>query len=277
MRKAFDCVNHTVLLGKLYKYGVRGPVHSLIKSYLSGRDQYVTVNDTKSDVLPVTVGVPQGSVLGPLFFNIFINDMSSIPGICSKLFADDAVFYVEDDSFDRACESMSTFTQSLSGWLNRNKILAHQDKTKLMLVTPRPYPNLPDIYFNNTTLEWVGTFKYLGITLDRKLSFKEHISITCNKLARVRGVIYSLSGLLPLHTLRNVYYSLAYPHVIQSIVIWGGASDCHTERINIALNKIMRTMLRVRHAENNVPLVNTSELYRRLQLFKYTDIYINIS
>ena len=141
---------------------MHGTASFLINSYLSNRDKYVVCDDYKSDVLPVNVGVPHGFVLGPLLFNIFINDLSEL-GMKNVLFADDAVFNAESENFHELVETFQRFVSALSDWLNTNKVIAHESKTKLMLFTSRIHPCLPDNNFYQNTLEWVSHIKYLGI------------------------------------------------------------------------------------------------------------------
>ena len=126
------------------------------------RDQYVVCDDYKSDVLPVNVGVPQGSILGPLLFSIFINGISQL-GMKNVLFADDTVFYAESENFHELVEHFQGFVSSLSNWLNTNKLVAHESNTKLMFFTSRIHPVLPDIQFNQNTIEWVS---YIISTLE---------------------------------------------------------------------------------------------------------------
>ena len=203
----------------------------------------VSLNGLSSDVILTTHGVPQGSVLGPLLFNLFINDIDSIPDVKKILFADDAAFVVSDSSFTRCHEKVVSVIQNLSAWLENNKLIPNVNKTKLMLVTLRPTPILPDIFFGDTALEWVDNIKYLGLYIDSKLSFSCQVDYVCNKLSRFRGISYALAPLLPVSTLCSLYYSLAYPFIIQNIIIWGGLNQVNSSRIQVAMNKILRNIL----------------------------------
>ena len=144
--------------------------------------------DYDSDILSTTHGVPQGSVLGPVLFNLFINDIFNIPIADKVLFADDTVLYVNSSSFDACILAIKNVISNLSLWLNENNLLVNTDKTKLMIITPRHINHLPDIYFNNTLLEWVSNMKILGIYIDRNLNFISQADDVCRRLSRMHGV-----------------------------------------------------------------------------------------
>lgn len=273
LRKAFDTVDQPILMEKLGTYGVRGVCGDIIKSYLTNREQYVAIGDSVSSKLPVKIGVPQGSVLGPFLFSIFINDIVRAVDGEVILFADDAVFYVSDRELDKVVEKLEVLTCKLSLWLSNSKLLANEGKTKLMLFSNRPSPLLPVVKFNNVSLEWVNKFKYLGVILDNKLSFNDQIALVCSKLGRGVGVLYRVSKLLPIDTLKTLYFSLVYCHIVSSIVIWGGVSDNKLKPIDVLLNKALRIILDVKYDFNHVPLVSTVSMYRSLNLLRIRDIY----
>ena len=147
LRKAFDCVNHSVLLNKLFTYGVRGGAYKLVESYLSNRSQYSEVNNNVSTIKTIKTGVPQGSILGPLLFNAFINDIVSLKDVEVALYADDAVFYMNDESLTELILRLNKFLDSLSEWLKLNLLVPNTEKTVLMLFTPFATPTLPDVIF----------------------------------------------------------------------------------------------------------------------------------
>ena len=274
LTKAFDTVNKDILLHKLRLYGFRGNSNSFLSSYLSNRVQFIYVSGQKSNINPINTGVPQGSVIGPLLFNLFINDIVNIGDAEKVLFADDAVFYVTATTLASCIDKLKNLIAELSDWLRNIKLIPNILKTKLMMFTPRPVVQLPDIFFNGTKVEWVTEFRYLGIIIDNKLNFILQTREVHKKLSKMQGVIYSLSSLLPKKTLLTIYYSLVYSVLSQSIVIWGGVSEANTRNIKITVNKILRAILKVEHDDNNIPLVSTSEMYKTLNLLKFYTICV---
>lgn len=273
LRKAFDCVEPRILMKKLEIIGIRGICNDLIRSYLSNRNQYVLINGFKSSVLPVDIGVPQGSVLGPLLFNIFINDILNYNDAKGILFADDAVFYFEDNCFDNAILKLNSFLMYLSAWLKNSRLLANEAKTKLMLFTSRTRPIMPIITLNSSALEWSDQIKYLGVVIDNKLSFAKQISYVYGRLSRVLGICRVLSRQVTKDALLTIYFSLAYPLIIESIIIWGGASNTNLKKILTIQNKLLRVILSVKYDHNNIPMMPSNEMYKQLGILKFPDVY----
>ena len=112
------------------------------------------------------------------------------------------------------------------------------NKTKLMMITPRPVNNLPDIYFNDIKLEWVSNIKYLGVMIDNRLTFALQATEVNRKISKMHGVFYSLSSLVPQRTLMTIYHSLVYPIITQNILIWGGISTNNLNSIKVMMNNI---------------------------------------
>ena len=274
LKKAFDTVNREVLLRKLYHYGIRNNVYDLVDSYLSNRMQYTVCNDHGSEKLLTDTGVPQGSVLGPLLFNLFINDISLL-GTDNVLFADDGVFYCKGDNLDETTQNMQTFLYKLGDWLRMNKLTANESKTKLMLFTPRVKPSLlPPILFNGHPLQWVNEIRYLGIILDQNLKFDRHINDLLLTLNKVNGILYGLRKFLPTHCLKVIFFALAYSRLTQSMVIWGGAYENKIRHVKIVINKMLRNILKVCRSEvNGTPLVPTKVMYKQLNIMQYKDMY----
>ena len=169
---------------------------------------------------------------------------------------------------------MDTIIDKLKLWFHSNKLLLNAQKSKLMLVTPKSVPELPVIRFGNVEIEWVKSIKYLGLTIDNKLNFNNHIQDVCNQLSKYNGIIYSLSKFVPRFILINIYYSLVYPQIIQNIVIWGGTNKTNQQRITVALNKILRNILQVRFDGNGIPIIPVNSMYKELNFLKFEDIHI---
>ena len=274
LRKAFDVVNKDILMLKLSRLGFRGLAYDFIKSYISDWKQFVTISGRKSDVKSVSFGVPQGSILAPILFNLFINDITNIDCDFRYLFADDAVFCVADKNFHNCIDKLRKLISDLSSWLMHNKLVANTSKTKIMLFKPSNYNViLPNIYFNNCLLEWVSDFKYLGVIIDNKLNFSLHLKYVNMNLNRILGMIYSLSSYVPRNVLMTIYNSLVLSTINYNIMIWGGAARTNTRPIQITLNKILRIILDVKFDENYLPVVRTNEMYKSLGLLKFNDLY----
>ena len=273
LRKAFDLVDHTILIKKLDLYGYRGVCNKFLKSYLSDRRQYVSVGSFSSDYVNLTHGVPQGSVLGPFLFNIFINDITLITKSKVILFADDAAFYITDDCFQSCMNKLNQLIEVLFEWATFNRLVPNIRKTKLMLITPRIVPDLPIVLFNGIELEWVDSFKYLGTVIDRKLNFNCHVDQVCKSLSKMRGVIYAVSDLIPSNILLTLYKSLVLPLLINNIIIWGCTGVTNVNRLTISVNKILRLILKVKYNENNVPLMPVNEMYKHLKILKFIDLH----
>ena len=273
LRKAFDLVDRDILIRKLNIYGIRGVASKFIKSYLENRQQYTSFNNHESNLQNTTHGVPQGSVMGPVLFNLFINDICNIPNAEKVLFADDTALYVSNSSLDKCILAMEEVIENLSLWLNENRLLVNTEKTKLMMISPKHINQLPNIYFNETILEWVSRIKYLGMYIDKNMNFILQTDEVCKKLSRLQGVFYALSPLVPRSVLIQIYYSLVYPVLIQNVIVWGGLNEFHSNRIGVAQNKILRIILKVKTDEYHIPQVSVNDMYRQLGFLKFKDVY----
>ena len=273
LSKAFDSVNRDILLHKLNCFGFRGLTNDFIKSYLSNRKQFTDINGVKSSIGDINLGVPQGSVLGPLLFNVYINDLTNIDSECKKLlFADDGVFYVTDSCFEGCIDKLIVMISKISEWLNFNKLVANTGKTKIMLISTLPVVDLPEIYFNGSVIEWITNFKYLGVNIDNKLTFSVHASYVCRNLSRLQGIMYSLSKFLPKQVLMLIFRTLVVPAITYNIYIWGNTFDVHLNPIKVKLNNILRIISNVRYY-NGIPDIPLSRMYVDLNILKFNDLY----
>ena len=181
LSKAFDSLQHDILLEKLAHYGLTNKAIALLKSYLSNRKQYVQLSDVRSSVRPISVGVPQGSILGPLLFNIFINDIvKSSTKFNFILYADDTTLNSTLDSFGQdAVEIQNTIVSELQNifkWLDVNRLCLNVTKSKFMLFH-MPQKEIPQLSFNinGMVIEHVKEFNFLGLILDSNLNWKAHL------------------------------------------------------------------------------------------------------
>ena len=232
LAKAFDRLHHDILLDKLSYYGVNGTAKTLLKSYLSDRKQYVKIDKVKSSIQSITTGVPQGSIVGPLIFNIFINDIiKSSRKFNFILYADDTTLNSTVDNFgnttDEIQSSIISELQTICKWLDLNKLCLNVNKSNFMFFhMPQRVTPLLHFELNGSAIEYIQEFNFLGLTLDSSLSFKSHLTKIGNKISRVIGLLHKLKHIFPSYILRMIYNSLILPHMDYSLLAWG--ANCHS-------------------------------------------------
>lgn len=244
LSKAFDTVSHKKLLEKIKCYGLRGKVYNILKSYLSNREQYVEIDGTLSSSRTITYGVPQGTVLGPLLFTIYINSLLHIDTAGTILsFADDtAILYTE-----KTWELLKTKTESdfkkIQQWFQYNKLTLNCDKTKYLPFTSyaNNLPNLGPLSIDqNQQIPEAESIKYLGIIIDRHLRWDLQI---LNLIKKVRGLLTRFKYLqeyLEEKQLKILYYSLVQSQISYGIAGWGGVKDNHLEKLNTVQKWILK-------------------------------------
>ena len=226
-RKAFDTVNHQILLKKKYKYGIRGVVYDWFKSYLSNRKQYVNINKVNSPKLNITCGIPQGSILGPLMFLLYINDIANVSSVLFfLLFADDTTVFCSGKNIDDLINIVNREMQKLIIWLYVNKLSINTEKTNYILFSLRKKINTScNVYINQKVIDRVTNTKFLGVIIDEKLTWSHHIKYIKKKISKGIGIICKARKIFKMQTLLTMYYSFIYPYFVYCLEFWGSASN----------------------------------------------------
>lgn len=179
---SFDTVNHQILLAKLSKFNFSSSAIKWTESYLTNRSQAVRINNHHSPFLPLATGVPQGSVLGPLLFSLYINDLPSVcPNVFIQMYADDTVIYVHAKNTTQAADKLSQTTIPVKkNWLNQCCLELNINKTVAMFFTKSNITNnVTDVFVAREKIKVVNEYKYLGVLIDSKFTFKSHIKKVC--------------------------------------------------------------------------------------------------
>ena len=211
--KAFDTVNHSILIDKLYHNGIRCNALEWFRSYLSDRSQYVSYNGVRSSTKSIKCGVPQGSILGPLLFLIYINDLHNVcRDSVPTLFADDTNLFYKGDKMEDLVKIINGELENISLWLKINKLSLNIKKTHfIMFQRGKSTMSIPDITIDNQPIDKVEKTKFLGVVIDSKLSWKNHICLVAGKLSKIIGMIIKAREYLNRSALLTLYYSLCIP------------------------------------------------------------------
>ena len=267
---AFDTIDRNLLNCKLDRYGIRGPALKLIMSYLTDRQQYVGNNNCKSSAINCNLGVPQGSVLGPLFFIIYTNDINYLlQGVLQILFADDTSLVISSKCPELLALNVNLVLGRIMDWCNYNRLSLNPGKTKCILFNVRK--NLvPKIYINNSEVEIVTRFKYLGFVIDKRLTHKYHVNAIISKLKKFKYITFKLSKYMTVSSAKIFYYGMIFSNLNYGLLVWGGTiSTVDFKKLEKLQNKIVFNLF---HRQDDTT-INVSKIYKRHKILKLADIY----
>ena len=266
LRKAFDTVNHQVLIRKLRCVGFTDSACDWVMDYLDGRTQVTKVEGCISSPLPITCGVPQGSILGPLLFLIYINDL---PGCLRQshvnLYADDTTIAVTGPNNDVIKLKLEAELKQAALWFEENRLTLNVKKTKFMVFhhTNKQFET-PVLVIDNVIIERVNSFSFLGLSLDENMSWKTHTNKIRAKISRSVGIINKLKNVLPLSIKVTLYNALILPHVNYNLIIWGHYSN--------RIEKLQKRALRA--ITCSAYNAHTEPIFKALNLLKVKDIFL---
>ena len=270
LSKAFDCLSHDILLEKLEYYGIRGITLEWFKSYLQNRKQFVQANGHSSPIQAINVGVPQGSVLGPLLFILYINDLQFASNILNPiLYADDSNLFISGRDIMNTCAVLNNELNQVNQWFLANKLKLNVDKTSCMIFKTRNKKidlNNVNIHIAGINVPIVHSTKFLGVTLDDHLTWKNHVDEVCCKISRAIGAINRISTLVPSNVLLNLYFTMILPHIMYCNIVWGNCSNYLLNRIHILQKRAIRIITNSHHQ------AHTDPLFKKMKLLSVYDI-----
>ena len=268
LSKAFDTLSFDILLYKLNYYGIKDNAFKLLKNYLTNRRQYVVYNSQNSETLDISTGVPQGSILGPLFFSICINDLITVSNkLKFIMYADDTTIYFNLEDFDpyNLERDINNELEKITIWLKMNKLSLNVQKTKLMIFHRRQKQiNELNISINGTDIERVESFNFLGLHIHESLSWRTHTDIVRNKISKVVGILYRLNNIFPKYILQTLYNSLIMSYINYGLLLWGVESH----RIEPLQKKAIRLITNSNYSAHTTPLFIELGLLKVQDMFK---------
>jgi hypothetical protein len=274
LSKAFDTISHTILLTKLDRMGIRGKAKKWFESYLSDRRQCTCTHGTMSSWQLIQCGVPQGSILGPILFLLYINDIGRATTLPVLSFADDTTVSVSSASVQYLYTRMNTELIALSQWFRSNKLCLNALKTKYIIFRPLSNKRIPanrHLIINDQVIERISnsssckSFKFLGLQIDEFISWKFHVDHICKKISRANYLLRKVTNILPKSAMLTLYHTLVQCHINYGIQIWG--STTHMGRIT----KLQKKSLRISHRKGY--LAHTEPLFKESKILKPDDLY----
>ena len=293
-RKAFDLVDHTLLLKKLKHYKICGDTLQWFSSYLLNRKQKVVMNNVESSTADLECGVPQGSILGPLLFLMFINDLPLYTNnVFTDLYADDTTLYVTGHSQYSVQENLQLALQKLSVWCKHNGMLLNTEKTKLMLITTPQKRlhlqyNILHLTYNNEILKNIENDKVLGVHIDNNLTWTVHTEFIAKKIASNLWLLSKLKEYLSTEHRVQFYKTYIQPHIDYCSTVWGGTSHSNLNRIYRLQKRAVKIILNYEYNDiassmNDLKIMNIYErIFLRKAKFMFkiskaiTPSYINV-
>ena len=267
LSKAFDTIDHSILLQKMSFYGFSENSLDLVHSYLSNRVQYVDLDGVISSSRPLKTGVPQGSILGPLLFILYVNDMSCASDVFHFIsYADDTTICVNistNSDINERETVLNNELQKVYHWLQLNKLSLNVGKTKCMAFhMQQKNINKPSLKINDCPIEYVDNFNFLGIILDKHLNWKSHVDNLSKKMSKTIGIMTRLKRYLPIKTLKIMYDSLIASHLNYGILCWGFKCQKVVQLQKIAIRVITCSKYNA----------HTKPLFKKLELLTVDDM-----
>ena len=277
LSKAFDTISHDILLDKLNKYGIRGIANDWFRSYLSDRKQYVDINGNTSSFHNLTCGVPQGSILGPLLYLIYVNDIAEATKSGVLSFADDTTLYLSNSNIKSLYEKGNQELNNLYKWFCANKLSLNTTKTKYIIIKPQQRIYCSDhlqLMINGNKVIKIAnnlpekSIKFLGMHIDENLSWKQHTNHINKKVSHAIFNINRAKHILPKSSLKTLYYALIHPHLMYGITLWGGANSSIINKTITLQKKAIRIISKASYNSHTEPLFKENNILKLKDLYE---------
>ena len=270
LKRAFDTINYDVLICKLEKYGIRGQVLSWLRSYVTDRQQYVQLNNEVSHCRTISCGLPQGSVLAPLLFILYINDLCKLSSIFKCIvFADDTSIVFSGTDLHSLLDTASKELTLVQAWFHANRLSLNLDKTKFMISSNRQIDTNIQLSIGNVNIERVYEIKFLGVMVDSKLKWKAHIDLLRKKVSRSLAVLYKARPVLEQTMLRTLYCCFVLPYFNYCIEAWGSAAKDTLRPLVVLQKKAIRLVHKASFLEHTNPLFLESKALKLPDLYTF--------
>ena len=295
LKKAFDVVPHDLLIKKLKRFGISEMALKWFISYLDGRTQKVEIDGLLSDELPILISVLQGSILGPILFLCYINDIYLTTDLFTLLFADDTAGLMADNNIHNLIQKVNIEVKKLANWFRANRMAVNVSKTKYIIFKPKGMTiklddneginfddndtGLPfdptkitrlDRIHSDSDIASNRTYKLLGLHLDEHLSFDYHCSTISSKIAQSNFIINRAKNFLPLSALKTLYFALVHPHLLYCLPIYGCTSAKNISKIEKAQKKSIRIISKAKSISHTAPLFEALRIMPFKTLLTYT-------
>jgi hypothetical protein len=295
LKKAFDVVSHKILLKKLSKMGVTGTSLNWFKSYLKGRTQKVDINGYISDSKNIDISVIQGSILGPILFLCFINDLATASNLFKLMFADDTSCLTAGPKLPDLIEKANIEIQKVANWFRSNKMAINTSKTKVVIFHTKGKSmdtNGKVLLFNEneidiqnepkliSPIERVTSYKILGVIIDENLTFDFHVQSVNSKIAKSLYCIRKVKNMLPQNAMKTLYYSMIHPHLLYCLNIYSGTTAKNLEKIVKKQKQAIRCITSSTYSAHTAPLfanlgILPLDLMIKFEKAKFMHKYVN--